>query len=323
MKKILFFLLFFTLISCFKEDEPSVDQIFLDWNSTYLGVDSITNFYPLELKTALQEVKIVVDSALRDYKIFTPRDYDPSKKYPLLFCFHGYTSSAKNIMQYSKFNGIADKEGFIVVYPQGLRLNGSTHWNVGGWTLGSNVNDVKFVESLIDNISTVFSIDEKRIYSTGMSNGGFMSFKLACQLSDKIAAIASVTGSMTPQTYDNCNPSRSLSILQIHGDSDRVVPYVGARSLFEPISNVLSYWSKFNSCSIDPILSRFDNIDLSDNSRVEEYSYVNCLDSTQVSHYKVIGGGHDWFGAWGNMDINSSELIWSFVSQFDLDGKIN
>ena len=82
MNKILFFLLFFTLISCFKEDEPSVDQVFLDWNSTYLGVDSITNFYPLELKTALQEVKIVVDSALRDYKIFTPRDYDPSKKYP-------------------------------------------------------------------------------------------------------------------------------------------------------------------------------------------------------------------------------------------------
>ena len=89
MNKILFFLLFFTLISCFKEDEPSVDQVFLDWNSTYLGVDSITNFYPLELKTALQEVKIVVDSALRDYKIFTPRDYDPSKKYPLLFfIFH-------------------------------------------------------------------------------------------------------------------------------------------------------------------------------------------------------------------------------------------
>ena len=66
-----------------------------------------------------------------------------------------------------------------------------------------------------------------------------------------------------------------------------------------------------------------DNIDLTDNSRVEEYSYVNCEDSTQVSHYKVIGGGHDWFGAWGNRDINSSELIWSFLSQFNLDGKIN
>ena len=108
--------------------------------------------------------------------------------------FHGYTSSALTHLNYAGFGSLASKESFIVVYPQGsiLQSTGSTHWNVGGWTNGSTTDDVDFVETMIDYLTTNFRVDPDRIYSTGMYNGGFMSYRLACELGKKIAAIASV-----------------------------------------------------------------------------------------------------------------------------------
>jgi polyhydroxybutyrate depolymerase len=109
-----------------------------------------------------------------------PDSYDPFDPVPLLFCLHGWSSSNEIIMAYTGFNDIASEENFIVVYPQGSYFNGTTHWNVGGWTLGSSVDDVAFIDFLIDAISEDYLIDSERIYSTGMSNGGYMSFLLAC-----------------------------------------------------------------------------------------------------------------------------------------------
>ena len=156
---------------------------------------------------------IMHDNMQRDYIIHIPSSYNINTPIPLVFCFHGYTSNASAIMTYTNFNYISDTAGFIVVYPQGTLLQGSTHWNVGGWTTASTVDDVGFSISLLDSISNEYNIDDTRVYSTGMSNGGYMSFLLACQMSDKIAAIASVTGSMTPQTYNVCNPQHPTPIL--------------------------------------------------------------------------------------------------------------
>ena len=115
-----------------------------------------------------------------------------------------------------------------MVYPQGATTATlSAHWNVGGWTSKSTVKDIEFIDTLINFTKNKIMIDETRIYSSGMSNGGYMSYHLACNLGEKFAAIASITGSMTNGTYDDCSPSHPTPVLQIHGLLDYVVPYDG------------------------------------------------------------------------------------------------
>ncbi|MDF1694923.1 MAG: PHB depolymerase family esterase [Saprospiraceae bacterium] len=267
------------------------------------------------------------DGMDRSYIIYIPESYNASSNTPLLLNFHGYTSNATEQMVYGDFRKIADEEGFIVVHPEGTLFNGQTHWNVGGWTLGSTVDDVGFTDQLIDEIAIEYSIDLDRIYATGMSNGGFMSFLLACQLSNRIAAIASVTGSMTPSIFNNCDPQHSTPVLYIHGTSDNVVPYTGALWT-KDVEDVLEYWGLKNECDEDAVLSSIPNNDTSDGSTVEVISYLNGISNTEVVHYKVIDGGHTWPGTLfntpgTNQDFDASEAIWEFLSQFDINGRID
>ena len=265
---------------------------------------------------------IIHDNLQRDYIIHVPNSYNSNIPIPLIFCFHGYGSNANSIMSYTNFNYIADTASFIVVYPQGTLLQGTSHWNVGGWTLGSTIDDVGFIASLLDSISHEYNINQLRVYSTGMSNGGYMSFLLACQLSDKIAAIASVTGSMTPQTYNLCNPQHPTPILQLHGTNDQVVPYIGGPAWTESVNNVLQYWANYNNCNTAALITSIPDINIFDGSTVERQTWLNGDNSVVTDHFKVYDGGHDWFGAWGNMDINSSAEIWKFFSKYDINGLI-
>ena len=162
-----------------------------------------------------------------------------TKFIPLVLCFHGYGGTASGISYTTNFNDVSDTANFIVVYPQGTSLKRKVI-ECWGWTLDSKIDDVGFISSLLDSLSERYNINQSRIYSTGMSNGGYMSFLLACQLSDRIAAIASVTGSMTPQTYNLCNPQRPI-VLQIHGTNDQKVPYKGNRKWSVSINKVLEY----------------------------------------------------------------------------------
>ncbi len=169
-----------------------------------------------------------------------------------------------------------------------------------------------------------FNIDPDRIYSTGMSNGVFMSFLLACQLSDRIAAIASVTGSMTPETYNDSDPQHPTPILQMHGTSDTTVPYTGT-TWSEPIAEVIQYWQNYNNCSVIPVVTVLPNLDPNDGSTIELSIFEDGDNGVTVEHYKVIGGGHTWPGnAYGgagtNNDIDASEEIWSFFNRYDING---
>ena len=182
------------------------------------------------------------DNIIRQFYIYVGSTYTSNSS--ILFSLHGYTSRGLWNMNYTGFQSIADQEGFIVIYPQGTLLpsTGQTHWNVGGWTTGSTTDDVGFINEIIEFIDDEYSIDQSRIYSTGMSNGGYMSYKLACDLSSKIAAVVSVTGSMTPETFDSCSPTHATSIAQIHGLQDSVVNYYG--SLWsKPIEEVIDFYS--------------------------------------------------------------------------------
>ena len=274
-----------------------------------------------EINYGINEFDVVFDEIPREYIVYIPENYDHSIPSPILFVFHGFGGSNNFTMNSTGFNEIADQENFIVVYPQGsLILNLLAHWNVGGFTASSNTDDVAFVDYLISSLSEMYNLNLDRVYATGMSNGGFMSFLLACQLSNEIAAIASVTGSMTTQTVNECNAQREVPILQIHGTNDPVVPYNGIQEWNTPIDDVLDFWVINNQCSPNPIVNDLEDINNSNGITVQEIIYNNGLNGSVVKHFKVNGGTHVWFQ---NEDIDSSALIWEFFSNYDINGLIN
>lgn len=262
----------------------------------------------------------------RDYILYVPALYNPATPAPLVLNFHGYTSNALEQMLYGDFRPIADTAGFILVHPLGTKdLLGNNHWNVGWGT--STADDIGFTAALIDSLSAQYAINPERIYSTGMSNGGFMSYTLACELSDRIAAIASVTGSMTVNQNQSCDPVHPMPVMEIHGTADGTVAYEG-NILFTPIPSVLAFWTQFNQCETSPEINPIPDIDTADGCTAEHHLYKNGNQGVEVEHYKIIGGEHTWpgsfFGGVGtNQDINASKEIWRFFSQYDIHGRIN
>lgn len=258
----------------------------------------------------------------REYILYVPNSYDGNKAVPLLFNFHGYSSNAEGHHRgRADFRNLSEKENFILVIPQGSLFEGVTHWNVGAnKTRQSTADDVGFTNALIEKITSEYRVDSTRIYSTGMSNGGYMSYHLACLLSEKIAAIASVTGSMTPTTFDSCSPAHPTSILQIHGTADNTVPYEGANWTL-PIDKVLEYWSTSSGCdslpSVKPLLDQN-----SDGLVSKVISYSNCRGQVKVQLYKMQGMGHQWPEVERGSDISAVQVIWSFLSRYSLNGLI-
>ncbi len=262
----------------------------------------------------------------RQYIIYVPGSYTPGTPAPLVLNFHGYGSNALEQMFYGDFRPIADTAGFLIVHPQGtLDLIGGTHWNVG-WD-ASSVDDVGFTIALIDSLSAMYNIDPERIYSTGMSNGGFFSYKLACELSERIAAIASVTGSMNVNQTATCDPEHPMPVMEIHGTADGTVQYEGT-FLFASIESVLEYWVGFNDCDATPIVEQLADTDPNDGCTVEHQRYPNGTLGVEVEHYKIINGGHTWPGAAfiigvTNQDMGASKEIWRFFSKYDINGLID
>ncbi len=276
------------------------------------------------LLTAQQTINASIEhnGLTRDYILYVPASYNDGTAAPLVLNFHGYTSNATEQMFYGDFRPIADTAGFLLVHPMGtVDLLGNTHFNVG-WG-SSNVDDVGFTAALIDSLSANYTIDATRVYSTGMSNGGFMSYQLACALSDRIAAIASVTGTMTATLLNNCNPSHPVPIMEIHGTADGTVDYNGS-FLFAPVASVLDFWVNFNNCNSEAVIIDLPDLDPNDGTTVEHQVYANGDKGSSVEHYKVIDGGHTWPGAIfntgvTNQDLQASKEIWRFFSQYNLD----
>ena len=270
---------------------------------------------------------ITHDGIQRDYILYIPELYDGSTAVPLILNFHGFGSNANEQMFYGDFRDIADTEGFLLVHPEGTTFIGNQFWNVGFPGISSTIDDVGFTEALIDELATLYTIDLDRVYATGMSNGGFMSFLLACQLSEKIAAVASVTGSMTQDTFNDCNAQLPTPVLQIHGTEDDVVLYNG-NTLSIPIADVISYWVDYNNCETTPSTTTLPDLDVSDGSTVEHSVYENSDNGITTEHMKVIGGGHTWPGsvlntAGTNQDIDASMEIWLFFSRYDINGPLS
>ena len=246
----------------------------------------------------------------------------------VLFNLHGYGSDAIEQMNYTNFNNLANtkENNFILIHPQGAPLNtaltsSSSHWNSGGWTIGSTVDDVDFIDTIIALVSQKYDLNQNRIYSTGMSNGGFMSYHLACNLSSKIAAVASVTGSMSSETYESCNPDHPTSILQVHGSIDVTVPFQGNSALgMRSVNDVMDYWKLYNACDVDPTSIIIDYFDIE--IAVQHDTYSNCLNDVHVELYKIEGMGHTWPYK-GRYGISATEIIWEFINTYDINGRMD
>ena len=264
------------------------------------------------------------DGIARDFLLHVPTHYDGTKSMPVVLNFHGFGSNSTQQMFYGDFRTIAEQEGFILVHPQGTAFGENPHWNVGGFTTGSTVDDVGFTEKILDHLIDNYNIDETRIYSTGMSNGGYMSYLLACQLGNRIAAIASVTGSMTPETFDDCNPAHPTPVMQIHGTDDLVVPFDGANFSLS-IEEVIDYWTNYNNCSAGPQDIQIEDVNTTDGSTALHSIYESCDNNITTELITIDGGGHTWpgtfFGGPGtNQDFSASQIIWEFFSNYDING---
>jgi polyhydroxybutyrate depolymerase len=266
---------------------------------------------PLPAQTLLGS--FFYEGLLRDYRLYVPPSYVPGNKTPLVINMHGYTSNAFQQELYSEFNALASDFSFIVVYPNGV----GNAWNSGFFAGG--VNDVGFLSALIDSLAQDYSLDAARIYATGMSNGGFMSYHLACELSERIAAIASVTGTMSTYTYATCQPGRAVPVLEMHGTADDVVPFGGTIGM-TPIPEVMDFWVANNQCSSQPDSAALPDL-AQEGSTVTRFRWTGGTDSSEVELYRIAGGGHSWPGAFPlpgistNQDIDGSRLIWEFFAR--------
>ena len=257
---------------------------------------------------------IVHDDLEREYLIFVPDSYNQSLATPLMLNFHGFAGTASDYMRYADMRSVAESENFILVYPQGSCSDGLSHWNPcpRGGENKSSADDLGFIQAMINDISTQYNVDQERIYATGYSNGGMMAYGLANHKSDLIAAVACVSGIML-----DCfgSISHSMPILHLHGTSDNELPYNG-NSDYPSVQSILEYWIGFNNTSINPT-SRIDN---SGTIPIEQYIYDQGDNSVSVEHLKYIGGEHVWFDN-TFQGYSTGELIWNFVSKYDINGK--
>jgi len=259
---------------------------------------------------------------LRDYRLYVPAIYNASVPVPLIFNLHGYTSDAVQQEFYADFRPIADTANFILVHPNGtLDPLGNRFWDTFG---AGTVDDLGFLTALIDTLSAHYNIDPDRVYSTGMSNGGFMSYDLACFRSERIAAIASVTGNMLASRLASCAASHPTPVMQIHGTADPTVNYNGGSGML-PIEDLVAHWVQFNNCSPTPTVTQVPNTITTDGCTAEHRVFGGGDAGSTVEFYKVIGGGHTWPGSpivigVTNQDFSARVEIWRFFRQYGLGG---
>jgi polyhydroxybutyrate depolymerase len=268
---------------------------------------------------------ITVGGLARTYLLHVPQHL--ASKPALVVNLHGGGGTAAGQEQLSGFDAVADREGFLVVYPQGYDK---------GWADGRGTNtaekhgvdDVEFVKALLDRLEPEYSVDESAVFATGFSNGGFMTQRLGCDLADRFAAVAPVAGTLGTQV--TCHPSRPVSVLEIHGTADPVVPYDGGRMTIERggASTIVSApamverWRAIDGCHTQPTRSDIDTAD--DGTAVTAMTSSPCTDGTAVAFYSVAGAGHTWPGGHQylptalvgrtSQDVVASDVIWTFFS---------
>lgn len=271
------------------------------------------------------ERTVQVGGLSRGYLVHVPRKL--AGKAPVVLAFHGGGSSAAIMRRYSELDATSDREGFVVVYPEGTgRLARAHTWNGGsccGHAQRRGVDDVAFVRSLLDDLGGALPLDTSRIYATGMSNGGIMAYRLACELSDRIAAIAPVAGSLE---LAECRPSRPVPVVHFHGTEDAFITYGGGSgpksvtgTPFASPTDSARRFVELDGCTAKAVRTELPDR-LADGTRVIRESWEGCRAGAAVVLYTIDGGGHTWPGHDSRADflgkttleIDVNAIMWEF-----------
>ena len=263
------------------------------------------------------------DGITREYMLYIPNTIKPQA--PLIFVLHGLGSTNSHIRDYSQMDLVANKNGFVVCYPQGTgstkntihTKKGSSFWNVG-YEIHKNevVDDVSFLTSLAIYLQQEYDLDPEKTFCTGMSNGGDMSYLLGCQAPEVFKAIASITGCMMEWIYKSCDNNSPIPVFQIHGTKDNITYYDGdiknrdRWGAYLGVESTIQFWVDHNMCS----KSIIDTIGFVNNESryIIREKFLNGVDKNEVWLHKVIDGGHDWVQKSLEKDFNTSEEIWKF-----------
>jgi polyhydroxybutyrate depolymerase len=242
--------------------------------------------------------------AQRTYVVYRPSEVGDTNKVPLVIALHGYTADTQWMIDATHYDDLAKSRGFEVVYPQGV----DNSWNAGRCCGKNGGDDVGFLSALIEHLVAAGGIDAKRVFATGMSNGGFMVQRLACDLADRITAVASVSGSLV---LDSCKPSRAISVLEMHGTADSLVPFdggtVGGLTNFAPSMTVMSGWAKRDGCAAAPLATR--------SGLVTTYTWAHCRAAATVVLDAIEGEGHTWFNPSDTAGApDATQTTWDFFT---------
>ena len=262
---------------------------------------------PIRPGTSANEI-LLSGRTLRTYRLHLPTAYNAHRAYPLVLSFHGHGQTALMQELQTHMSTLADQNNFIVVYPQGtIGADGHTGWNTGPRNY-PHVNDVAFVADLLNHIESTLCINSKQVYAGGFSNGGGFTNVLACEMSNRFAAVAIVSGGMHP-VAGGCHPARAVPLLEIYGTSDHVVPYAGnPRNDNEPsISQWLTGWAQLDSCAGTPTITPWQR-------GVREEIWHACKSNSEIVSYQIAGGRHDW----PTKGLDASTIIWNFFRHYSL-----
>lgn len=283
-----------------------------------------------ELKPGDHTRSLEAGDRTRSYLVHVPPSYDGKKPVPVVLVFHGGASNAQRMVRFCGLNETADRHGFLAVYPSGTgRLERALTWNGGnccGYAMQNNVDDVGFVRALLDDVGRAANVDPKRVYATGMSNGAIMAYRLASELSDRIAAVAPVSGPMGTET---CRPQRPVSVLHFHGTGDEFAPFAGGRGSkslsgtnFYSVEHSIRAWVKADDCPAVPKTDRLPDT-AKDGTRLTRTSYGPGREGAEVVLVTIEGGGHTWPGRQpplkflgkATKSVSANELMWEFFEK--------
>lgn len=274
-----------------------------------------------------------VDGRERKYLLHVPSSYNPAQPAALVLAFHGGGSTPEQMVGFCGLNDKSNQQGFVVVYPKGTgRSEQYSSFNGGnccGFAVKYDVDDVKFTARLLDDMQATFNIDPRRIYATGMSNGGVMCYRIASELSDRIAAIAPVAGTIGSE---DCRPARPVPVMHFHGTRDEYIPLAGGkgrRSLsrvdFFSVQHAIDCWIRANGCPAEPAVRELPDVQ-EEAMPVTQSVWGPGRDGAEVVLYVIEGGGHTWPGraptlpmlGRSTLNISANDLMWDFFQRHPL-----
>jgi polyhydroxybutyrate depolymerase len=262
---------------------------------------------------------LLTGGVTRRYFLYLPSTWHRDRPVPLVLVFHGGGGRASGIAPHTGFSRLAEREGFVVAYPQGL--NG--RWNDGRGYAATH-DDVGFVRALLDTLGHELAIDPRRVYATGISNGAMFAYRLACDLPGTFAAVAPVAGAMPADLAPACAHTQPVSVLAFQGTADPLMPYFGGgvarrRGRVLSAERSIAFWATTTGCAVAPVT--MDEPDrVTDGTRVRRTVYETCREGRAVELYTIEGGGHTWpggppvGGSVGRVtrEIDATPVIWAF-----------